>query len=213
MEGMPSTTRRARGTVRQRRDDVATRVMAATEELMADGAPYTELTMQQVAERAGVARSTLYLQFPDKSALLIALAERATEDLFATAMAWWEDDHDDGLPGLVAAQREMIGEFREHLRLLLALSEVSTYDPDVAGYWIGRVLGFVAIVQARLERDQAAGVVDPALDAATTARIVTWMVERNISLHCRLDDGSGDERLAADLGRSIWLTTYGKAPG
>jgi TetR/AcrR family transcriptional regulator, ethionamide resistance regulator len=208
---MPSTTR-SRARTRARRDDVATRVMAATEELMADGAPYTEITMQQVAERAGVARSTLYLQFPDKSALLIALAERATEGLFATAMAWWEDDHDDGLPGVIAAQRQMIAEFRQHLRLLLALSEVSTYDPDVAAYWIGRVVAFVAVVQARLERDQQAGRVDPSLDPATTARIVTWMVERNISLHCRLDDGSGDARLASDLGRSIWLTTYGRAP-
>lgn len=180
---------------------------------MADGAPYTELTMQQVAEGAGVARSTLYLQFPDKAALLIALAERATEDLFATAMSWWTDEsHADGLAGLVAAQRTMIAEFREHLHLLLALSEVSTYDPDVASYWMGRVLGFVAIVQARLERDQAAGEVDAALDPASTAQIVTWMVERNITVHCRLDDGGGDERLAADLGRSIWLTVYGSAP-
>jgi TetR/AcrR family transcriptional regulator, ethionamide resistance regulator len=208
---MPSTTR-SRARTRQRRDDVATRVMASTEALMADGAPYTELTMQQVAEHAGVARSTLYLQFPDKAQLLIALAERATEDLFATAMRWWSDDHDDGLPGLVAAQRTMIAEFREHLHLLSALSEVSTYDPDVAVYWSGRVLGFVAIVQARLERDQAAGRLDAALDPASTAQIVTWMVERNISVHCRLNPGDGDDRLAADLGRSIWLTVYGTAP-
>lgn len=116
-----------------------------------------------------MARSTLYLQFPDKSQLLIALAERATEDLFAT------------------------------------------YDPDVAEYWTGRVQGFAGMAQARLERDQAAGSLDADLNAATTAQVVTWMVERNISVHCRLDDGSGDERLAKDLARSIWLTVYGTA--
>lgn len=208
---MPSTTR-SRSRTRQRRDDVATRVLTATEELLAGGAPYTELAMQQIAERAEVARSTLYLQFPDKSQLLIALAERATENLFATAMAWWQADHDDGLPGLVAAQRQMIAEFRDHRHLLFALSELSTYDPDVAEYWTGRVLGFVDIVQARLERDQAAGSIDTALNAETTAQVVTWMVERNISVHCRLDDGAGDDRLAKDLARSIWLTVYGTAP-
>ena len=208
MPGVPTTTR-SRAKVRERREDVATRALAATEELLADGSPYTELAMQEIARRAGVARSTLYLQFPDKSKLLIALAERATAGLFATALQWWQADHGDGPDGLLTAQREMIAEFREHLDVLLALSEVSTYDPEVASYWVGRVAEFISAVQARLEREQRAGAIDPGLDPATTARILTWMVERTISVHCRLDPGSGDEQLAHDLARSIWLTIYG----
>jgi hypothetical protein len=35
------------------------------------------------------------------------------------------------------------------------------------------------------------------------------MVERTLSHHIRFDDGSGDARVAAALGRAIWLITYG----
>jgi TetR/AcrR family transcriptional regulator, ethionamide resistance regulator len=204
-----STTTRSRAKVRERREDVASRALRATQELLADGTPYTELAMQDVAKHAGVARSTLYLQFADKSQLLIAVAEQATAGIFETALDWWHADHSDGIDGLIAAQRQMIGEFREHLHVLLALSEVATYDRDVAAYWLGRVMGFIGTVQSRLEHEQRAGTVDPGMDPATTAQLLTWMVERTISVHCRFDSGDGDERLAQNLARSIWLTVYG----
>jgi AcrR family transcriptional regulator len=208
---MPTTTR-ARAKVRERREDIAGRALRATEELLADGTPYTELAMQDIARHAGIARSTLYLQFPDKSQLLIALAERATDGIFATAMDWWHADHTNGIDSLLTAQRQMIAEYREHLHILLALSEVSTYDPDVAAYWLGRVLGFTETVQTRLEQDQQAGAIGRDLDPATTAQILTWMVERTISVHCRIDPGTGDERLAHNLARAIWLIIYGAQP-
>ncbi|MGI8330131.1 hypothetical protein ACRYCC_09195 [Actinomadura scrupuli] len=49
------------------------------------------------------------------------------------------------------------------------------------------------------------------MDTTTTAQVLTWMVERTISAHCRQDEGPGDEAIARTLGRSIWLTIYGDA--
>jgi len=45
-------------------------VLAAAERLLAEGAT---LSMQRVADEAGVARSTLYLYFKEKNALLVRL--------------------------------------------------------------------------------------------------------------------------------------------
>ncbi|MEU5879658.1 TetR/AcrR family transcriptional regulator [Spirillospora sp. NPDC047279] len=205
---MASTTR-SRGKVRERREDVARRVLAAVEEMMADGTPYTELAVQRIAERANVARSTFYLHFPDKSRLLLALAEQAVDALFGVAVNWWREDHSGGRAGVERAMSEMIAAYRAHRRTLLAISEVAAYDPDVADYWRGRMRGFVEVVQERLDTERDAGTVEPGMDTPTTAQLLTWMVERTIAAHCRLDEGAGDEQMAHTLARSIWLTIYG----
>ncbi|MBO2458407.1 TetR/AcrR family transcriptional regulator [Actinomadura violacea] len=213
---MASTTQ-PRGKVRERREDVRRRVLRTTAEMMADGTPYTELPVQRIAERAQVARSTFYLHFPDKSRLLIALADEAVEALFAEAVVWWRADHADGVDGVAHAMRQMIAAYREHRRVLHALGEVAGYDPDVAEFWRDRMRRFTDVVQARLDTELRAGTVDPEMDVRTTAQVLIWTVERTVSAHCRHDappgdEGAGDERIARTLARSIWLTVYGIPP-
>jgi AcrR family transcriptional regulator len=208
---MPSTTR-ARGKVRERRDDVRRRVLRTAAEMMADGTPYTELPIQRIAERAGVARSTFYLHFPDKGRLLIALAEEAVDALFSEAVIWWRADHLAGEEGVAHAMRQMIAAYRRHRRVLHALAEVAGYDADVAAFWRDRMHGFTEVVQDRLDTERRARTVDPAMDTPTTAQVLIWTVERTISAHCHHDEGTGDERIARTLARSIWLTIYGIAP-
>lgn len=208
-----ATTKRSTSPARARRADIATRVLSATEELLAQGNSFTELPMQRIAEHSGVARSSLYLSFPDKSALLVSLAEEATESLFDRALDWWRADHEaDGIAGVRAAIGDMVARFRAHRHVLLALSEVAAYDAVVAEYWLGRVAKFAETIGDRLRADQMRGRISADLDPAVTAQALTLAVERTISVHCRLDPGDGDERLAADLGRLIWLTVYGDAP-
>lgn len=209
---MPSVTR-SRAAARERREAVGERVLRAVEELLADGTPYTELPVLRIAERAGIARSTFYLHFPDKSSLLIRMAELGTKDLFAAAEQWWTADHHDGEAGVARAIGQMIAEFRKHQQLLGAVTELAAYDPDAADYWMGRIGGFIELVQRRLDQEQAAGRVNPAMDTAATAKLLTWMVERTIAAHFRsaAADDEGDQRLAQALARAIWLTTYADA--
>ncbi|MEO3788290.1 TetR/AcrR family transcriptional regulator [Actinocorallia sp. B10E7] len=200
--------------VRERRDEVARRVLAAVHRLVADGTPYTELPVQRIAEAAGVARSTFYLHFPDKSRLLIALAEQGGQRMFDAAITWWRGDHSTGPDGVAEAIARMIAEYRANRWVLLAVSEVSAYDPDVTAYYQARLDRFTRLTRERLDEERLAGTVSPGLDSPTTAALLTWMVERTISMHCRDDDTAGDEQLARSLGRAIWLTVYGDpAPG
>lgn len=207
---VPSTTRSR--AARERRDEVARRVLAAVHRLVADGTPYTELPVQRIAEEAGVARSTFYLHFPDKSRLLIALAAQGGQAMFDAAVTWWRGDHSDGPAGVETAMTRMLAEYRANRWVLLALSEVSAYDPDVAAFYHARLERFTALTRARLESDQAAGTVPPDLDPATTASVLTWTVERTISMHCRTAPPAADPALAHTLARSIWLTVYATTP-
>ena len=197
-------------TVDGHRASTVRRILDAASDLIGDGTPYTDVPMQQIAAHSGIARSTVYLTFPNKSQLLMALAEESTTKLIDAAKAWWARPHDDGPDGAVAAMRSMLAEFRNNQHVYQALSEVSAYDADVAEFWRARVAAFVEVVVARLILEKDAGTIDPEIEPRETALVLTWSVERALSLHCRHDSGKGDEAITQTLGRMIWLTVYGR---
>ncbi|MEU1981604.1 TetR/AcrR family transcriptional regulator [Nocardia sp. NPDC019395] len=212
---MPSLTRAPRSARKpddDRRAEFEQRVLRAVEDLLADGTPFTEIAVQKIAATAQVARSTFYRYFPDKSRLLIRMAELATSDLFAAAERWWAAEHTDREAGVRRAMSAMIEGFRRHRYLLLALTELSAYDRDVGRYWRGRVAAFVELMRVRLEADRAAGRVAPEVDPAATALVLAAMVERSISTAFAVQTGITDAELATALGRSIWLIVYGDVP-
>ena len=208
---MASVTR-PRSTARVRHEEVEDRVREAVERLLGEGLSFTELSVSRIAREAGIGRSTFYLHFPDKTQLLVRIGQRPITTMFEPAVQWWlREEHDDGPEGVARTMLAMIERFREHRALMLAMLEVAAYEPDVRRHHLGLVEWFIALVRERLEQLQADGRLDASLEPAATADVLTWMVERTLSHHVRVDDGSGDERVAAALGRAIWLTTYGVA--
>lgn len=207
---MASVTR-APSRARVRHEEVEDRVRAAVERLLGEGLSFTELSVARIAREAGIGRSTFYLHFPDKTQLLVRIGEQPITTMFEPAVQWWlRDEHSDGPAGVARTMLAMIERFREHRALMLAMLEVAGYEPDVSKYHLELVHAFIGLVRERLERLQADGRVAEGLDPATTADLLTWMVERTLSHHVRFDDGSGDEQVAASLGRAIWVITYGE---
>jgi AcrR family transcriptional regulator len=74
---------RARGRTK-RSQDTRTRIMAAVRELLAESA-FHESTVEQVADRAGISRATLYQHFPSRLDLVDAIC--ATFDLNPALLA------------------------------------------------------------------------------------------------------------------------------
>lgn len=192
----------------ERREDVEQRVLTAVDRLLAEGAAFTELPVQRIATESEIARSTFYRYFPDKSQLLIRMADLATDDLFRTAAQWWAGEQSSE-SSAIDAMRDMIAGFTRHRLLLEALVEVAGYDRDVGGYWRARVDAFVALIRTRLGELQSSGRISTEVDVDATAVVLTSMVERTISTRHRISDS----RVAEALGRAIWLTIYGDAPG
>lgn len=191
----------------ERREEVEHRVLAAVDRLLAQGVAFTELPVQRIATESDIARSTFYRYFPDKSQLLIRMADIATDDLFRTAARWWGGDQLSEA-GAIDAMRDMIAGFDKHQLLLEALVEVASYDRDVGRYWRARVDAFVEMVRRRLGELQLEGRINENIDVHATAVVVTAMVERVIAGRHQISHG----RLAEALGRAIWLTIYGDAP-
>ena len=201
---MPSVTRRASRSPEHRAAVIA-QVTTAVERLLADGHGFTTLGVQRIADEAGIARSTFYLYFTDKSALLMQVTETATAELFASARDWVAEAFADR-PALERTLRGVIGELRAHAAVYAALVEVAGYDEDVAAFWRSRVAGFAAVLCGRIEEGQRAGTIGAALDPRITADWIAWGSERLIAQHTAIHGASEDERLARGLAAAIWAT-------
>jgi AcrR family transcriptional regulator len=181
-------------------------VVDATADLLAEGASFSELGIERIAKRAGISRTAFYFYFSDKRALLMRLTAGVADELFQEADRWWSGAG-AGEAELRAALAKIVGIYRRQPELLRAIVEAAAYDDETARFWRALVGRFVDATRARIEREQSAGKIDPALPAQATAFALVWMTER--SAFERLvqedaDDAVEEQSLVEALLR-IWL--------
>jgi TetR/AcrR family transcriptional regulator, ethionamide resistance regulator len=203
---MASLTRRTDAQT-EKRAAVEAAVLEATEGLLADGRPFADLRIEEIATRAGISRTAFYFYFRDKRELLMRLTEDVAEILYAEADAWWSGDG-DGRAALDRALRSVIGHYREHHVLLRAVVEASAYDEVVAGFWRALMGRFVAASRRRIEEERTAAGPGPA-SADAVAFSLTWMTER--TCYQRLVQGASldDEAFLAGLVHVWTAAVYG----
>ncbi|MEW2503556.1 MULTISPECIES: helix-turn-helix domain-containing protein [unclassified Amycolatopsis] len=120
-------------------------------------------TMEQVAEAAGVARTTVHRRFATREALVDALALWATQR-FASAV---DAAHPDAVPPLVALYQATANVLGVKIGWGFAMSQASSANPEVA-----RVHEEVRETCARLfRRAQEAGVLRADVDLDWTRRV------------------------------------------
>jgi TetR/AcrR family transcriptional repressor of mexCD-oprJ operon len=121
---------------------------AAVDALAAGG----DVSMGDIARRAGVVRATVYVHFPTREALIEAVTERAFTEVAAVIEAAEPDrgDPDDALRRVIAAAWRTLGRYHA----LVAIT-TSTHTPEEVHERHGPVLGRLLPL---VERGQAAGV-------------------------------------------------------
>jgi AcrR family transcriptional regulator len=167
---MASLTRR--GAPTPKREAIEAGVLEATEALLEEGASFTELSVERIATRAGISRTSFYFYFRDKRELLMRLTEDVSDVLYRQADGWWSGAG-DGAADLDRALREILGTYREHAALLRAVVETAAYDEPIGAFWRALMGRFIEATRARLERDELTG-----LPAEETAFVLVWMTER-----------------------------------
>lgn len=141
---------------RRRRDPEERRaeILAAALALFSERG-FAATRIEDVAARAGIAKGTVYLHFPDKEALFTSLASGMTSPILERMEAMAAHDDMPGrlvITGLyVLAQQEILGTERRHmLRLLMSEGQ---YFPTVAEFYHRNVLSVgLGLLRRVLER-------------------------------------------------------------
>jgi AcrR family transcriptional regulator len=209
MAGMPSITRTPSKNI-ERREAVEARVFAAVEKLLGEGMRYTEISVQRIIIEAGLARSTFYGHFRDKSDLLARLAASLTESLFDSAA--WDPTGADALPALARAFEDVLRRHREHRNLLAAIAETAAYDPAVNDFYLADLDAFETRAAEYLVTCQSAGLTDPSIEPAAASMIVVVGGYQAIVRHIAADPGSGDAAFARQLAEIWWYGVYRRTP-
>ncbi|TMD95715.1 MAG: TetR/AcrR family transcriptional regulator [Chloroflexi bacterium] len=179
--------------------EVEDRVAGATERLLGEGTPFTRLGVSEIANAAGIARSTFYVHFADKSDLLLRLAARAMDDLRDALDRWWARRRSGDDRALTECMLRVIDAYRAHATVLAAVGEVAGYDPAVATVWRARVDRYARRLRLELEEDRRRGVIGAGLDVEVAPFVVTWSIERTVAEHVRSSSPTEDRALARAL--------------
>ncbi|GGN62310.1 hypothetical protein GCM10011579_029310 [Streptomyces albiflavescens] len=182
------------------------------EELLRDGASYTELSVEQIAHAAGISRSTFYLYFRDKVDVLLRLSGSLKTEGFVIAQAWRPYGPDGGLDGLARTYELILEHYRKHASLLSAINEVATYDPAVRESWTADQDRFICNTVAVLKEEQRAGRTPADIDAELAARIIVQGGGQVIAQQLSGSDRD-DAAVARELATGYWYGVYRRSPG
>jgi AcrR family transcriptional regulator len=111
----------------------------------------TEVSMDEIAAEAGVARSTVYVYFANRDELLRACLKRMHNQLLESIATDWEQDAGpaERLQALVEGMFERIDDSPAFFRLALVTQETVTQG----GAALGSELALIGLDMARLIRD------------------------------------------------------------
>ncbi|HEX6461587.1 MAG TPA: TetR/AcrR family transcriptional regulator [Thermoleophilaceae bacterium] len=192
---------------RRRREATRQRLMESTRELVEE-LPWRHVSVELIAERAGLARSGFYKHFPDKPALLFALIEELGTELAAVPASWQEAEHGDPRERLRNAVRMLVETFHRHGRLVRALADEAAGNEELAGRYSQLGASLADAVAERIARDNATGL-SAIGDPGEVATALIWMNERFLLVRFGQRPLGDPERAAAALSE-IWIRTlYG----
>ncbi|WP_236976982.1 MULTISPECIES: TetR/AcrR family transcriptional regulator [Mycobacterium] len=185
------------------------RLSDAVERLLRQGATFEEIKINDLVREGGLAKSTFYVYFADKTALLSALAQRVMSDLVGFDAAWWHLPPSASKHEIALALSAMFEDYRAHGLLLDAITAATVYDQALRTQF-GALMGVAVEATAEfLRTSQAAGLTPAELDPTYIAFSLVWMLERGFNrLLVRSTPQELRTRLAS-LTEIIWWTVRG----
>ncbi|MFI6463666.1 TetR/AcrR family transcriptional regulator [Streptomyces sp. NPDC050538] len=186
-------------------------VLAAAERLLAEGTSFSALSMQRIADEAGVARSTLYLYFKEKSALLIRLASGLKSGSYQL-MSTWSPDRPDALDRLGDTLEEVIGYYRQRRHVLRAMMELADRDSTVGQLWADELDPFEELSRRWIRQAQATGQTAAGVDPATASQVIVHGGFRVIAHQVLTGDPDRDATVARELAANQWYGAF-RRPG
>nr|WP_240954332.1 TetR/AcrR family transcriptional regulator [Solimonas marina] len=174
---------------------------------MDSGLSFTEVSVEQLARQAGIARSTFYIYFADKGALVHRLATRITEELMQACDGWWRIADTAKQQDLADAMLDVLDVYDRHRSVMRALVETSAYDSSAEAAFKELLGGVLKGSRVAYNRIHDAGRLREGV-AKEVAEALTLMVDATCY---QLGRGATPQRrraLAQALAHVVWHAMY-----
>ena len=188
---------------RRSRQDAEAEIVTAAESLLRER-PFRDLSVEEVMARTSLSRSSFYVYFRDRHALLLRVVEQIGDELFAMADRWLSGGQDpsqdiwDALSGVVDV-------YAAHGPVMRAIADASAVDPEVEAVYHALLQRFIDATAAHVREEEAVGRVAPVADPEDCAFALVWMTERYLSLSLGRPPGRVEHETAVHTLHEIWL--------
>ncbi|MDT5279538.1 MAG: TetR/AcrR family transcriptional regulator, ethionamide resistance regulator [Mycobacterium sp.] len=185
-------------------------ILDVTERLLLT-TPFVDITMDEIATRAGLSRSTMYFYFASKEDLLAGLLARTHDEIVGPTATLLNADAtvDQTVREVLEA---LLRSWRQHGPALRTFLETGLVSPEFGPRWRATTNEIIDVVAQFIDRERAAGrlpAAPPSAHAVSSA--VFWMVEHEMyelfrTRHTRAAEGEFIDTLALLWRRAMGLT-------
>jgi TetR/AcrR family transcriptional regulator, ethionamide resistance regulator len=193
-----------------RNGEVVDRLLNAAETLIAGGATFEELSVEQVISHAGVSRTSFYKYFRDKRDLLARLMDRVETQLATMADAWWNLPHDATRSDLRDAWTSILRNFNEHAPLVAAIEQTAPFDDGVRSRLDAMTELATRETNRHIRRAQEVGAANADIDADQVAPWLALIGGAGMRRLATRTDVDFDQ-LAEGIAYILWATVYSDA--
>jgi AcrR family transcriptional regulator len=182
-------------------------ILAAAREALREE-PYDRVTIDGIARRAFVSRTTVYFYFPNKRAVVDRLIQRAFADIFEAAEPYLEGEGDPRAE-LHAALAGVVGVVDRDASILRLALWLYGREDQLPAEWAPHIQRLVVAGAKRIARDQERGLAPDDIPARTSALALSAMVERHVGMEIVRSGRDGHESIRV-LSELWWRAVYAK---
>jgi AcrR family transcriptional regulator len=203
---------RGRRSARAAGDEREQAILRTAERLLAERS-LGEISVDDLAQGAGLSRSAFYFYFPSKSAVVLTLVDRMVEQTAGAGTDTLLKIDSDPAGAWRGGIESFYATFGAHRPVIRAVTELSATNEEARELWSQVMEGWVeqvtALIGSSLERDGARTIA--ARDLATA---LVQMNERVLHAIFVEESPAVDERAVIDTLTHIWVRSiYGASPG
>jgi TetR/AcrR family transcriptional regulator, ethionamide resistance regulator len=191
--------------VRPRRGDTRERTILDSARKLLDHHSLSELTVGQIAQGAGVSRSSLYFYFADKVQIFLVIYAEVQGEMSADLDRWFDDPAKAAEPWARASIASAVAVAIRDSTIVRAASDSRGVFPDIDQAWSEQFDFSVARAASLIERERSAGrALSDGPPAQAVARALMHMTERTVyELLARRPD-AGEVEEVVEVLNTLW---------
>ena len=167
---------------------------------------YFDASIEDIVAEAQVARGSFYTYFPDKVSVFRILGEEVNQAILDAVSAHPTEGGIDVIQRLDQSNRRFIAVYRQNAAIYGLIEQVGTIDAELRAARLRGRTAHVRRVTASIERWQSRALMDPTVDARTTAAQLVSMTS-NFCYWWFVGGEEHDEERAATVLTHTWVRT------